>query len=49
MINSRYEVTIYTKANEFTVTIKKDGYILLNKKVNLFKFEIVLIKRVFIE
>ena len=34
MINSRYEVTIYTKANEFTVTIKKDGYIILNVSEN---------------
>ena len=29
MNNSRYEVTIYTKENEFKVSIKKDGYNLL--------------------
>ena len=34
MNNSRYEVSIYTKVNEFTVTIKKDGYVLLNVSEN---------------
>ena len=34
MNNSRYEVSIYTKVNEFIVTIKKDGYVLLNVSEN---------------
>ena len=30
MNNSRYEVSIYSKENYFSVIIKKDGYIILS-------------------